>query len=556
MLVESVHLTNFKRFSDLLLTAVTPDGKPGRLVLVIGANGAGKSSVFDAFQLIQPKDRKLPSILFDYYVKEGTKNASIHLKMTDGGKEKSEVTCKLGNQVAYPNFFNFNKTTEINRIFYGRSAQRTKSKIPEIRYYDPDKMAANQDGARTFIDRDNRFNNDIYQLTFEATQILSQYLSGEEIKKDFIENFVEPINRSLQNILGSSENTSIRLVDIRPPFENRPPQWFFKKGGHKIGYDLLSNGEKEVFGQLINWAFRRKEYPESIFFIDEMDAHLNTSVQKALLKEIVEQWLPPNAQLWVATHSLGFIEYAQESPDAVVLDLVNLDFDRHQIVYPSPKGNLEVYEIAIPKSTLDILLRDKKIVVCENKNDDLYNLLGLPDCIFVGVANNHAVFTEIKNNPTRLGLRDRDFISENERSLIREKYPNIRILEYYCFENYLYHPENLAELNRTDLDLEAYVEDLRAQKRIAYEEILLDLKNIRKSYQELGKAGLDLSDKILKDHLNEILDHLKSDDPEHFLRYFNMRDHFKKDILAPLNLSKKTLVSTNWFKSKITQVIQ
>ena len=46
MRIKSVRLTNYKRFTSLTLTNIL---ESTRLVVLLGPNGCGKSSVFDAF---------------------------------------------------------------------------------------------------------------------------------------------------------------------------------------------------------------------------------------------------------------------------------------------------------------------------------------------------------------------------------------------------------------------------------------------------------------------------------------------------------------------------
>lgn len=46
MRIKSIHIENFKRFSDITISDIPETSK---LVLIIGSNGSGKSCLFDAF---------------------------------------------------------------------------------------------------------------------------------------------------------------------------------------------------------------------------------------------------------------------------------------------------------------------------------------------------------------------------------------------------------------------------------------------------------------------------------------------------------------------------
>ncbi len=49
MHVSSLHLQNFKRFTNLKIESISETAK---LILMIGANGSGKSCVFDDFNIL------------------------------------------------------------------------------------------------------------------------------------------------------------------------------------------------------------------------------------------------------------------------------------------------------------------------------------------------------------------------------------------------------------------------------------------------------------------------------------------------------------------------
>ena len=444
MRVTKVELRNFKRFTDLTIDGIPADAK---LVLLIGSNGSGKSSVFDAFESFNRGVREeglseaASAFQKSYVRKDQSKPDEISISILSSSPTNSEIA--TNSSLAQQSFYGRSSLRQVPRLTRVQTNQGTDS--------EPDK---DSDRPLYYIDRDNRFENDIDRI---SRQIVTEIFRGDTSSKQIRQRYVGPINAALERIFIGQKVTRPTLLEIIPPGEGQPAQLTFKKGQSEIHYDLLSAGEKEVFNILFNLLARKARYTDTVYFFDELDLHLNTQLQFNLLKEITENWLPENCQLWTASHSLGFIDYARQYDKGAIIDFDDLDFDQPQTLFPQPKERLDVYDIAVPKEMLFEIMKDKKVVACENQNDEFYNLLALPNTIFVGMKDARSVFLQVKNDARYYSLRDRDFLSDTEIGRIREQYPNHHILHYYNFENYLYHPDNLAELNLPDFDREAYV---------------------------------------------------------------------------------------------------
>ena len=125
-------------------------------------------------------------------------------------------------------------------------------------------------------------------------------------------------------------------------------------------------------------------------------------------------------------------------------------------------------------------------------------------------------------------------------------------MRYYNFENYIYHPENIAEINPKGFNKTAYIEDIINQKnnRISYT-ILPNLISSRQNYEEFK------TDEKLKDeNTDSIVDDLSSADFEKFYQFFDMKKQYNHQYLSKFNLSRERLVSTQWFKKQIENILQ
>jgi AAA15 family ATPase/GTPase len=537
MRITNLKIENFKRFTDLSIRQIPESAK---LVLLIGSNGSGKSSVFDAFDWLTTKNKK-----GDYFKSYQEEIEYYHKKI----EVEPLISVSLNNGVIVQKNHFHDFTPDYK--FIGRSSIRIIPRIssqPRL-----EQISDNFDAPATYIENDTRFINDIYSYIQQINNAVREPIfSGRSADTyQIFQEFIVPLNDSLNTILGEEGRTTIQIAEFEDAGPQKNARLIFKKGNVKINYDLLSHGEKQIVILLLNFIVRRKYYEDAIIFIDEMDCHLNTSIQYRLLEEIVTKWIPNSAQLWTASHALGFIDYARKSEQAAILDFDLLDFDLPQTLFPQPKSSLEVYEIAVPKTVLFELMKDRQLVVCENQNDEYYNLLLLPDTIFVGVKDARDVFLHIKRDARYHSLRDRDFLSDTEIQKIQAEFPNHHILRYYDFENYLYHPNNIAEIAPKGFSEEAYVMEIVTQKNQKLSRrILPALGASRQNYEEF-KTHPKFKDK----EVDAIVADLESDELERFYKYFDMKEQFDKSILAPFNLKKEDLVQTNWFKQQIQLVL-
>lgn len=226
----------------------------------------------------------------------------------------------------------------------------------------------------------------------------------------------------------------------------------------------------------------------------------------------------------------------------------NKYYDKEKIIENESilsKLNAEYEELLIPQ------IEENIVIFCENKNAKAFNSLGFNRIHFQPETNSSSVYLKVVSNPSYFGLRDRDFLSDNEIKKIRTAYSNYFILEYYCYENYLYHPLNIAELNLPGLLIDDYIKELIKQKNNKKDEILVKVKSSRMRYEEFRIKDNKFEDSNEK----SIIQYLNSDDVEIFLKSFSLKDEFNRDILGRFNLTEEKLSSTHWFREQINKLL-
>ncbi len=546
MKISKIHLKNFKRFTDLTIDRIPLSTK---LVLMIGSNGSGKSSLFDAFGYLTSlsKNENLSEKNINYFKKDTKKAFHISLDFDDKSVDISSDFLNTLSPISLYGRTSFRQVSRLTRTALGQAGNVD--------------LAKDSDRPIFFIDRDERFENDIEKITETIlNEIFKQESSSESVKRKYI----DPINKALENIFGNQNGTKLELLKIIPPLEGKVADITFKKGMSEIHYNFLSAGEKEVFNLLINLISRASFYTDTVYYLDEMDLHLNTKIQYTLIKEITENWIPENCQLWTASHSLGFIEYAKNNGNAVIIDFDDLDFDSEKFLFPEHKNNPEIYEIAVGKDILPSLFNGMNLYFVENKDRDYYSLLDIPKTIFISENNRNSVYHKVKSNDGFFGIVDRDFLSDSDIVEIKKEYVNLVVLDYYCIENYLYHPDNLAEyFNRASFDIQNYINEIIFEKNNYKDSIVSSLALKRTEYPYFGEPKFN-------DHANQsrfknkkenfvqselIAQNLSSDVFIDFYKHFSMKTYCTQ-LKYRQNISKTDLAKTKWFSSKIKNLLQ
>ena len=194
-------------------------------------------------------------------------------------------------------------------------------------------------------------------------------------------------------------------------------------------------------------------------------------------------------------------------------------------------------------------LKKEKTILCEGKNYKILNSLKIPNVVFSEEHNSVSIFQNIKTRK-RYCLRDKDFLLDEEIRRLRQVFPKYYILEYYCLENYLYHPENIEELKLINFSKQEYIKNIIVNKNNCIFDIISNFKLIRKGYKELTEPHINK----VKNADSILINELQSNEFEVFYKHFDMKS-YKKNFLERYNLNDTKLAGTNWVKNRINKII-
>ena len=352
MRIESVRLVNYKRFTDLRIAQLPSSA---RLVVLIGPNGSGKSSLFDAFLL------KCQSEISNYGL-SGDRDG-YYLKSIDGHRQPGS-TNELSRDVTIT-FHGYSPAREDwSACFNVRSPYRNEAdfRISSLQPIEPAKKTAR---FSRIIDVDRAVSDNYGRLAWKRMSDLDNDAPGDTTFEQYRMEYL----RELQNAMASLfSDPGLGLQDFGG-LSDAGVFRFSKGAATNFHYKNLSGGEKAAFDLLLDIFVKRHEYGDAIYCIDEPEAHAAIALHGRLL-DVMLSLLPTDSQLWIATHSIGFVRRARqmmrERGDVVFLDFSGHDFDSEVVMVPqSPDRRLwqNTYRIAL--DDLADLVAPENIVICE-----------------------------------------------------------------------------------------------------------------------------------------------------------------------------------------------
>ena len=493
MRIRAIHLKGFKRFTDLKIKNLAPTVK---LVVLLGPNGCGKSSLFDAF-LAKSHHYARKGYGFDpdyHYYKASIKSFSDPII----------------------EFHNTSSNSIPEEAIYVRTAYRNE---PDVH--------VNSISAQQPVLTERRFTH--MTQNDASTNINYSRLISNALDRSFRkENRQKTLGEYQDETLGEIQEAMGRLFpdlslnSLGNPLNDKT--FTFNKGkSANFPYKNLSGGEKSAFDLLLDIFVKREQFNNTVFCIDEPEAHMNPKLQGSLLEEIFHL-INDNSQLWIATHAIGMMRkawdlYEKNPGEVVFLDFgQEKNFDDSQVITPTTPSREfweQTHKVAL--DDLGELIVPKKIIICEGRRGDgfdaeCYNRIfsrQFPDAKFISAGgkgelkNYIPVIRAVAKGVEVSELRDRDNATGNEIKQMAKE--GIKVLQRRAIEDYLLDDEVLLAL--------------RKELKLADEEKINTLIRLRKDHMDAKGASQQILQKLQEWGVPNI---------------GSNRESFLRDTIAPL----------------------
>ncbi len=445
MKIREIKLSRFKRFTDTTITGIPQEAK---LVLLVGPNGSGKSSLIDAAHVWYR----------GHWGRSHVWDSTYHEKQMPGAALPWNKSVNLTFYDPQP----VNEESQ-RKAVYVRSAYRNEAEfnLDSFRRVGP---VTHELRLARLIENDTAVSLNYQRLVSDGLEDVYENSPENQTMSEFREQSIgqirDTVTRLFPGLILNSLGNPLTVGTFR----------FDKGESRKFLYKNLSGGEKAAFDLLLDLAVKRRSYDDTVFFIDEPEAHMASSLQGGLLNELYAL-VPDNSQLWIATHSLGMMRRARDisnqHPGTVVfLDFEGANFDLPTVLSPiEPDRPFWKRAMQLALDDLAGYVAPERVVLCEgghlagggNFDAECYNEIfkaEFGNTVFLGAGNAN----EIQNDPRGIArllgalapgvslrrLIDRDDRTDQEIAELRAQH--VQVLTLRTLESYLLDDEILRAL--------------------------------------------------------------------------------------------------------------
>lgn len=343
MRVGSIKLQNFRGFAACTLSLDRP------LTVLVGVNGAGKTSTLDAIVRLLGVTNRVPGrakrLLVDADIRRDAAGCEIDMVgMTNGAPFHTAIQLVRGGRQVV-------NTTLPKRAVVGEadadsgeadagSGKRLPTALPAA-YYPASRMVPDQRYLRAHGAPPSLFGRgldaieSLDRLSLRANLSFDDFFQWFRLRED-LENeqrtrgAPEYEDRPLKAVRDAIERVVPGISRLR--VQRLPFRLVALKNGAEYELDQLSDGERGLLAMVGDLAFRltiaHRELPdplqgEALVLIDEIEQHLHPSWQRLVVNSLLRAF--PNCQFIVTTHSPQVLS---EVPNDAVLLLDDFQFFR------------------------------------------------------------------------------------------------------------------------------------------------------------------------------------------------------------------------------------
>jgi predicted ATPase len=459
--IQSIQLANFKRFKKLKIDGLKSNH---RIVFLLGPNGCGKSSLLEAFNCCRAAATDVYGFDQCFHVRKDEDNIEIEKLAQDNKARWGQVLQGINirfHSMPDPNWLSPSGWEQ--NAFILRGAHRNVSDHRSTQLMSREQLDNTKTSASVLRRSGSPLEINYQRLLHHQQRVLANpdVKPDDEVGQEALRPF-----RILQKSVGRVF-PGVELVGLGDPMANGTFV-FRRDGGPKYRFSVLSAGEESVFELLLDIVVNRESVKETVYCIDEPEIHTHSALQSRLMDELCNV-VPPNWQLWIATHSAGMVRWAMSKlasdPDSVAF--LDLDQQRDAIweIQPvKPTKSFWSRQFAVAVGDLAELIVPDELILCEgDKNKStgfdaaaLQRIFGdsHPKSAFVSAGGG----SEVKSTGAALliikekvapamsvrRLYDRDDRTDEEVSSVRQSIDSV--LRRRELENYLFDFEILERL--------------------------------------------------------------------------------------------------------------